>query len=92
MAAGPERTGKNLEYDLGGVLAKAYLRGETLMVLVLVSPIEMVPLGNQEFKFKVLEGYSVRFDLGPDGKTSAVTFIQPERKFPGGEESSGERG
>ncbi|MBK8878887.1 MAG: serine hydrolase [Haliscomenobacter sp.] len=70
------------EYDLGGVLAKAYLRGETLMVLVPGQPdYEMVPLGNHEFKFKVLEGFSVRFDIGPDGKASAVTFIQPNGNF-----------
>ena len=42
---------------------------------------EMVPLRNHQFKFKVLEGFSVRFDLGPDGKPSAVTFIQPNGNF-----------
>ncbi len=32
-------------------------------------------------KDKVLDGYSVRFEIGADGKAGAMTFIQPNGTF-----------
>lgn len=70
------------EYELGGMVAKVYLREEMLMVLVPGQPdYETVPVGNHEFKLKTLEGYSVRFDLSDGNKASAVYFIQPNGTF-----------
>jgi CubicO group peptidase (beta-lactamase class C family) len=70
------------EYELGGVIAKVYLRGETLMVFVPGQPdYETVPIGNHEFKLKVLEGYSVRFEMGEDSRAAAAYFVQPNGTF-----------
>ncbi len=70
------------EYELGGMVIKAYLRGEVLMVLVPGQPdYEMLPTGNHTFKFKALEGYSVRFETEADGKVGAMNFIQPNGTF-----------
>jgi CubicO group peptidase (beta-lactamase class C family) len=70
------------EYELGGMVVKAYLRGEVLMVLVPGQPdYEMLPTGNHAFKFKVLDGYSVRFEIGADAKVVAMNFIQPNGTF-----------
>ncbi|MBK8045059.1 MAG: hypothetical protein IPK21_21880 [Haliscomenobacter sp.] len=64
------------------MLAKAYLRGETLMVLVPGQPDdEMVPWATTSLNSRSWKAASVRFDLGPDGKASAVTFIQPNGNF-----------
>jgi hypothetical protein len=70
------------EYELGGVIAKVYLRGETLMVFVPGQPdYETVPIGNHEFKLKILEGYSVRFEMGEDSRAAAAYFVQPNGTF-----------
>lgn len=71
------------EYELMGVTAKVYLRGETLMVQVPGQPdYETIPIGNHEFKLKVpnLDGFSVRFEM-KDDKATAVNFIQPNGTF-----------
>jgi CubicO group peptidase (beta-lactamase class C family) len=70
------------EYELAGMTAKVYLRSETLMVFVPGQPdYETVPIGAHQFKLKALDGFSVRFEMGPDGKAAAVFFVQPNGTF-----------
>lgn len=69
------------EYELAGMVAKVYLREETLMVHVPGQPdYETLPIGNHEFKLKALDGYSVKFDI-KDNKATAMSFIQPNGTF-----------
>lgn len=69
------------EYELGGMTTKVYLKGETLFVFVPGQPeYETIALGDHTFKLKVLEGYSVKFDV-TDGKVTGMNFIQPNGTF-----------
>jgi CubicO group peptidase (beta-lactamase class C family) len=71
------------EYELGGVMAKVYIRGEnTLMVLVQGQPdYEMVPTKKHEFDLKTMQGFSVRFELNDKGQVVAASFVQPNGTF-----------
>lgn len=71
------------EYALGGMTCKVYLKPDnTLMVFVPGQPdYETLPVGNHEFKLKVIDGYSVRFEVDGNGKATAVNFIQPNGTF-----------
>ncbi|HRN58463.1 MAG TPA: DUF3471 domain-containing protein, partial [Agriterribacter sp.] len=69
------------EYELGGMTTKVYLKGETLFVFVPGQPeYETIALGNDTFKLKALEGFSVRFDVAND-KVTGINFIQPNGTF-----------
>lgn len=69
------------DYDLEGQSIKIYLKGTTLMLLVPGQPdYETVSVGNDTFDLVVAKGYSVKFTV-ENGKSSAVTFIQPNGKF-----------
>ena len=69
------------EYELGGMTTKVYLKGETLFVFVPGQPeYETIALGDHTFKLKVLEGYSVKFDV-TDDKVTGMSFIQPNGTF-----------
>lgn len=70
------------EYQLQGVTAKVYIRGEnTLMVLVPGQPdYELTPTKRHEFNFKSLKGFSVRFE-STEGKITALNFVQPNGTF-----------
>ena len=70
------------EYELAGMVAKIYLKEDKLYVFVPGQPeYETVPIGKDEFKFKTLDGFSVRFDVNADGKATAVSFVQPNGTF-----------
>lgn len=70
------------EYELSGVTVKAYIKGDKLFVLVPGQPdYETIPVGNHEFKLKVLSGYSVKFDVDDKGQVTAANFIQPNGTF-----------
>lgn len=71
------------EYTLGAMTCKVYLRPDnTLMVFVPGQPdYETLPVGNHEFKLKVIDGYSVRFEVDGNGKATAINFIQPNGTF-----------
>lgn len=70
------------EYQISTVTAKIYLREGTLMVLVPGQPdYETTPIGNHEFKFKAIEGFSVRFDVDDAGKVTGMFFVQPNGTF-----------
>ncbi len=71
------------EYQLPGVVAKVYIKGEkTLMVLVPGQPdYELLPIKKDLFNFKILSGFSVRFEKNTSGEVTALYFIQPNGTF-----------
>jgi hypothetical protein len=71
------------DYDLSGTIVKVYIRGEnTLMVMVTGQPdYELVPSKTHEFNFKIIKGYSVKFDVNENGDVTALSFIQPNGTF-----------
>lgn len=71
------------EYQLPGAIAKVYIRGEnTLMVLVPGQPdYELVPTKLHEFDFKILKGFSVKFDVNDKNESTQLSFIQPNGTF-----------
>ncbi len=71
------------EYEISGVIAKVYLKGEkTLMVLVPGQPdYELVPVKENIFHFKTIAGYSVKFEKDEKGNVTAIYFIQPNGTF-----------
>ncbi|MBX3239333.1 MAG: serine hydrolase [Chitinophagaceae bacterium] len=69
------------EYSLAGMTAKVYLKSEILYVFVPGQPeYETVYTGDHTFKLKVLDGYSVKFDVSGN-EANALTFIQPNGNF-----------
>jgi CubicO group peptidase (beta-lactamase class C family) len=69
------------EYDLEGATIKIYLKGKILMVSVPSQPdYETISVGNDTFELVVAKGYSVKFTV-ENGKSTAVTFIQPNGNF-----------
>lgn len=71
------------EYELAGMVAKVYIRGEnTLMIVVPGQPdYELIPTKKHEFKFKTPEGFSVRFESNDKGEIIAAHFHQPNGIF-----------
>lgn len=71
------------DYDLGNITIKVYIKNDkTLYALVPGQPeYELLPTGKDKFALKVLSGYFVQFDVAPDGKVTALTFIQPNGNF-----------
>jgi CubicO group peptidase (beta-lactamase class C family) len=69
-------------YELNKINIKVYLKGtNTLMVLVPGQPdYELVPTRKNEFDFKALKGFSVKFDISGD-RATAINFIQPNGIF-----------
>ena len=63
--------------------AKVFLKNENVLYLFVPGQpeYETVPAGNNEFKLKVLSGYSVKFDVNEKGDVTAVNFIQPNGTF-----------
>jgi CubicO group peptidase (beta-lactamase class C family) len=71
------------EYELSGMVAKVYIRGEnTLMVVVPGQPdYELTPVKKHEFKFKALDGFSIKFEANDKGEIIAASFHQPNGIF-----------
>jgi CubicO group peptidase (beta-lactamase class C family) len=70
------------EYELPGVMAKVYLKGTILFVFVPGQPeYETIATGNHSFKLKVLDGFSVKFDVSDKNEVTGVSFIQPNGTF-----------
>lgn len=69
------------EYELGGMVAKFYLKGgETLFLFVPGQPeYELIATGKDKFSIKSLEGFKIEFTSG-DSVTEAI-FIQPNGTF-----------
>ncbi|MGN6439580.1 MAG: serine hydrolase [Agriterribacter sp.] len=69
------------EYELGGMTAKVYLKGDVLTLFVPGQPeYETIYIGDHTFRIKILEGYSVKFEMDGD-KATAVSFMQPNGTF-----------
>lgn len=70
------------DYELEGMTVKVYIRGEnTLMVLVPGQPdYELVPSGKDIFDLKILDGYSVKFEMDKK-EVKSLSFIQPNGVF-----------
>jgi CubicO group peptidase (beta-lactamase class C family) len=72
------------EYDLGGVLAKVFIKGEnSLYVLIPGQPeYEMIPVDKHRFNLKLpVSGYFVQFTVNEKGETLELTFQQPNGNF-----------
>lgn len=65
------------------VLASVYIKdGKTLYVEVPGQPeYELVPIGNDAFSLKILDGYSVEFDKNAEGVIEGLQFVQPNGTF-----------
>lgn len=70
------------DYDLMGTTIKVYIKGDDkLFVLVPGQPeYELIPLGDNKFNIKILDGYSVQF-VKENNKTTGLKFIQPNGVF-----------
>ncbi len=69
------------EYELGGMAAKFYLRGEALFLTVPGQPeYELIATGKDKFSIKSLDGFKIEF-TGSEGKVTEAIFIQPNGTF-----------
>ncbi len=69
------------EYAIGGMTARVYLKGDVLYVFVPGQPdYETLYIGDHTFKLKILDGFSVKFEVVNDMVKSA-DFIQPNGTF-----------
>lgn len=71
------------EYDFGGMVAKVFIKGEsTLTLFVPGQPeYELVPVKEHEFKIKILDGFTIKFDVDTSGKVAELISIQPNGTF-----------
>ena len=71
------------EYDLGGVSAKVYIKGDNTLFVEVPGqlPYELVYTGNEKFVFKMLPNFALQFDKKTGEPASAVTFLQPQGNF-----------
>jgi len=70
-------------YDLGGTPIKIFIKeNKTLYAFVPGQPeYELVPVEKDKFSIKVLNGYSLKFEVNAEGKVSEVMFLQPNGNF-----------
>jgi CubicO group peptidase (beta-lactamase class C family) len=69
-------------YVLPGLEVSIYVKNETLYALVPGQPdYELVYLGNDKFKLKVLDGYYLQFDRDANKAVKSASFIQPNGTF-----------
>lgn len=70
------------EFLLGPQSVSFVIRGGVLYGLLPPQPdYELIPVGNDEFKLKIMEGYSVKFKSLVNGKFSEASFVQPNGVF-----------
>lgn len=68
-------------YLLGNMEAKVYMK-EALYLFVPGQPeYELVPVGPHKFSIKILQGFTVLFDVDKEGKVTGFTSIQPNGSF-----------
>ncbi|MBI1767805.1 MAG: DUF3471 domain-containing protein [Bacteroidetes bacterium] len=70
------------EYELGGVVAKVFIKAEkTLFLFVPGQPeYELAYLGNDKFSIKILSGYKVELEQS-GGSITGCAFVQPNGTF-----------
>jgi len=71
------------EYELPGMTVKVEIRNENVLFVVVPGQpdYETIPVGNHEFKLKILSGYSIKFELNEKAESVAASFIQPNGTF-----------
>ncbi|MCR9014416.1 serine hydrolase [Aquiflexum gelatinilyticum] len=71
------------DYELPGIVAKIYIKGEnTLYLLVPGQPeYELLPLEKHKFALKILDGFKLEFVEGESGNIAEVLFVQPNGTF-----------
>lgn len=71
------------EYEMGGAIAKFYLKeGATLYLFVPGQPeYELLATEKHTFILKIMDGFKIKFTEGADGKITEATFIQPNGVF-----------
>ncbi len=71
------------EYDLGGVMAKVYIKGENTLFVEVPGqpPYELIYTGSNKFSFKALSGFALQFERAEGEKAIAVTFLQPQGNY-----------
>jgi hypothetical protein len=71
------------DYELPGIVAKVYIKGEnTLYLLVPGQPeYELLPLEKHKFALKILDGFKLEFVEGESGNIAEVLFVQPNGTF-----------
>ena len=71
------------EYEVSGMAFSVVLRGEsTLVMTILGQPeYELIPSKGTEFQVKNLSGFSIRFQLSPEGEVSQAVITMPNGVF-----------
>ncbi|MEO5581203.1 MAG: DUF3471 domain-containing protein, partial [Saprospiraceae bacterium] len=70
------------EFTIGPQPVSFVIRNNTLFALLPPQPdYELIPIGNDEFKLKILDGYKVKFKLDDKRKVLEASFIQPNGVF-----------
>ena len=72
------------EYEFQpGAVAKIYIKNEkTLCAFVEGQPeYELVPTDKNKFDFKIMKGFSIKFEENPKGEITAASFVQPNGTF-----------
>ncbi len=70
------------EYELPGVTAKVYAKGNILYLFVPGQPeYELTPTGEHTFSLKAVSGFSLEFHADEKKQITGVTFIQPNGNF-----------
>ena len=70
------------EYEISGAVIKIALRGETTLIMTVPGQpdYELVPIGNENFNIKNLDGYSTKFVIDGD-KANELILNQPNGVF-----------
>jgi hypothetical protein len=69
------------EYDLSGAVAKVYVKGTGLFVLVPGEPeYELIPTGRHKFNLKNMDGFKVEF-AEANNRIDGLTVTQPNGTF-----------
>ncbi|RYY14719.1 MAG: serine hydrolase [Chitinophagaceae bacterium] len=71
------------EYDLGGMTVKLYTKENKVLYAFLPGQpeYELIPVEKDKFSIKILNGYSLKFEVSAEGKVSEVVFMQPNGNF-----------
>lgn len=70
------------DYELAGIVAKFYLKGDKLYLFVPGQPeYELSPIEKDRFALKVVSGYYVKFTVNEQNEVTDVTFQQPNGNF-----------
>jgi len=70
------------EYVISTTTARVYVKDETLYVSVPGQPdYDTEAIGNNVFKLKKAEGFSLKFELNDKGEVTAMNFVQPNGTF-----------